>query len=847
MSFLLNKSKISDKIMNEYKRTEVRFVKKSFTVGGMSCAACSTRVENAVSKLDGIEKCSVNLLTGTMITEGDADTKDIIDAVEKAGYSISPMGEKSNIKDTKKETGDMNKLIKRLSFSVLFLIALMYISMGNMMWGWPLPSFFESDHISMGIAQMLLTICVMVINKKFFINGFKSLFKGAPNMDSLVAIGSGASFGYSVFALFAMSFARNTGNHAGVIYYMNNLYFESSAMILTLITLGKLLEEYSKGKTTNALKGLIDLSPKKATVLIGDEEVTIDIADLEKGDIFIVKPGESIASDGIVIEGFSSVDESSLTGESIPVDKEVGSKVSGGTINKFGFLKCEATHIGEETALAKIIKLVSDASATKAPIAKIADKVSGVFVPVVIVIAFITTVIWLILGESVGFSLARGISVLVISCPCALGLATPVAIMVANGVGAKNGILFKNAESLEQTGKTRFCVFDKTGTITNGTPIVTDIIPYKDTDEKEFLNLAFSLEKMSEHPLSKAIIEYGEGNGAKAFIATGFEILPGFGLVATINGKEIRGGNVKYICKYIHFDDDTQKVVENLSKDGKTPILFSSGKDFLGIIAVADTIKDDSKDAIDAIKKMGIETLMLTGDNENTAKAIADKCNIDRVIANVLPDEKAGVIKKLKETGKVTFVGDGINDAPALTEADIGIAIGRGTDIAIDAADVVAMHSSLTDIAKAIVLSRKTITNIKENLFWAFLYNTIGIPLATGIFISSFGWELNPVFGALAMSLSSFCVVSNALRLNYVKLNFSNKKEKKTMEKTIKVEGMMCPHCEARVKKVLEETEGIYEAVPSHKDKTVVIKSDREISFDLIKEKIENEGYKVIE
>ena len=817
-------------------------MKTKFEISGMSCAACSARVEKAVSALDGVEKCSVNLLTNSMTTEGSATETQIIAAVQNAGYQAKVAGAKKQAATVENPPAS-NSLKPRLIASVIFLAVLMYISMGHMMWGWPLPDFLASDHVAMGMAQLILTTIVMVINQKFFINGFKGLIHRAPNMDTLVALGASAAFGYSVFALFAMSSAREAGNADAVMKYMHELYFESAAMILTLITVGKMLEEYSKGKTTNALKSLMELAPTKATVIRDGNEVVIDASELMLGDIFTVKPGESIAADAIVIEGISAVDESALTGESIPVDKSPGSKVSAATINKYGHLVCKATAVGEETSLAAIIKMVSEASGSKAPIAKIADKVSGIFVPCVLAIAFVTILVWLLLGKAAGFALARGISVLVISCPCALGLATPVAIMVGSGVGARGGILFKTAESLEQTGKIDVCVFDKTGTITNGTPVVTDVI--SSGDANVLMQVAYSLEKLSEHPLSKAIVEYADKNNIESFEITDFEIVPGNGLCAKHGDELIRGGSAQYIKRYAPIETDDAQKCDELAAMGKTPLLFASGSLVLGVIAVADSLKPDSIEAIESIKKMGIKTMMLTGDNPKTANAIGKECGVDEIIAGVLPNEKADVINRLRNTGVVAMVGDGINDAPALTGADVGIAIGAGTDIAIDAADVVVTGSTISDVASAILLSKKTITNIKQNLFWAFCYNIIGIPLAAGVWIHTLGWELNPMFGAAAMSLSSFCVVSNALRLNLVKLN-KIKKENTMVEKTVKIEGMMCPHCEARVKKVLEEIDGVQNVVASHEAKTAVITSTKEIGDDVIKAIIKEQGYKVI-
>lgn len=803
---------------------------RNFDITGMSCAACSARVEKAVSKLDGVDSCSVNLLTNSMMVDGSATDIEIIAAVNEAGYGASLKGSKNQEKIADTET---DTLKHRLWWSVGFLIVLMYFSMGYTMWNFPLPSYFEQNPISIGIIQLILTVIIMVINQKFFISGFKSLFKGSPNMDSLVALGSGASFIYSTYILFVMVASKHQQ------HFIHEFYFESAAMILTLITVGKMLEARSKGKTTNAIKSLMDMAPKTATVIRNNTETIIEAKDVKKGDIFIVRPGSTIPVDGIILEGTTAIDESALTGESIPVDKAQGDKVSAATLNKSGFIKCEATKVGEDTTLSQIIKLVSDASASKAPIAKIADKVSGIFVPIVIVIAFLATAIWLLLGQSIGFALARGISVLVISCPCALGLATPVAIMVGSGVGAKNGILFKTASSLEETGKAKIVVFDKTGTITEGTPSVTDIIPVGIT-ENELLKIAYSIEKNSEHPLAKAIVKKAENLNLTADTVENFTALSGNGVTAVLNGKKIFGGSLKFISEQVEIPDDYKKEADTLSGQGKTPLLFADDR-LLGIIAVSDTIRKDSSSAINELKNMGIQTIMLTGDNEKTANAIAKLAGIDKVIAGVLPDGKENVIKTLKETGKTIMVGDGINDAPALTRADIGIAVGAGTDIAIDAADVVLMKSNLSEIPSAIRLSKYTLRNIKQNLFWAFIYNTIGIPLAAGLLIP-LGITLNPMFGAAAMSLSSFCVVTNALRLNLIK----NKKEEKTMEKTVKIEGMMCPHCEARVKAILEELPEVIEATTSHEKGTAVITLSKDIPNEKLKEVIEAQGYKVL-
>lgn len=746
---------------------------EQFKVTGMHCAACSARVEKAVLKVPGVTSCAVSLLTNSMGVEGDADAQTIISAVKQAGYGASVNGDESQGAtgaDTGLEDTDTPVLKKRLIASIFFLAALMYFSMGHMMWGWPLPKWFEGNHVAMGLLQMILAAIIMIINQHFFINGFKGLINRSPNMDTLVALGSMASFVWSVYVLFAMTGAQAAGDEKAVMNYMMDFYFESAAMILTLITVGKMLEARSKGKTTDALKGLMNLAPKTAVVLIDGEEKTVAVRRVKKGDIFVVRPGENIPVDGCIIEGNSAVNESALTGESIPVDKEVGDMVSAATINQSGYIKCEATRVGEDTTLSQIIKMVSDAAATKAPIAKIADKVSGVFVPVVIVLAIITTIVWLIAGKEAGYALARGISVLVISCPCALGLATPVAIMVGNGVGAKNGILFKTAVSLEETGRVNIVALDKTGTITMGEPKVTDMIPTTGYDDKSLLKLAYSLEAKSEHPLAKAVVNEAESRNIKADEVDGFKILPGNGLTAQYNGDAITGGSFKFISKQINVSDEIRQKAEELAKEGKTPLLFAQDNKLCGLIAVADTIKEDSPAAVKDLKDMGIRVVMLTGDNERTAKAIGAQAGVDEVIAGVLPDGKESVIRELMGQGKVAMVGDGINDAPALTRANIGIAIGAGADIAMDAADVVLMKSRLSDVPAAIRLSRFTLRNIHENLFWAFIYNIIGIPLAAGVWIPIFGWTLNPMFGALAMSLSSFCVVTNALRLNFVNI-----------------------------------------------------------------------------
>ncbi len=836
---------------------------EQYTVTGMSCAACSARVEKAVSGVKGVSSCSVSLLTNSMGVEGTASAEDIIAAVRAAGYDASPKDrQESSARKTADEDALRDRetpvLKKRLIASLGFLIVLMYVSMGHMMWGWPLPSFFDNNHVAMGLVQMLLTIIVMVINQKFFISGFKSLWHRAPNMDALVALGATAAFGYSTFALFAMTDAQVKGDAAAVMSYMHEFYFESAAMILALITLGKMLEARSKGKTTDALKSLMKLAPKTATVERNGAEMTVPIEQVAKDDVFLVRPGESIPVDGVVIDGSSAVDESTLTGESIPVDKAAGSQVSAGTMNRSGFIRCKATRVGEDTTLSQIIRMVSDAAATKAPIAKVADKVSGVFVPTVITIAAITVAAWLIAGQTVGFALARGISVLVISCPCALGLATPVAIMVGNGMGAKNGILFKTAVSLEETGKAQIVALDKTGTITRGEPRVTDLIPADGVSETELLSAAYALEKKSEHPLARAITQRAEQERLTAFEIESFEALPGNGLTASFDGAELLGGSFKFISGQIAVSDETAKRAEHLSEEGKTPLLFARGGALIGIIAVADVIKDDSPQAIEQMRNMGIHVVMLTGDNERTAKAIGAKAGVDEVIAGVLPDGKESVIRRLKEKGKVIMVGDGVNDAPALTSADIGIAIGAGADVAIDAADVVLMKSRLSDVPAAIRLSRATLRNIHENLFWAFIYNIIGIPLAAGVFISVLGWQLNPMFAAAAMSFSSFSVVTNALRLNLFKmhdpsrdhkirkkLKTTSEKETKQMEKTIKIDGMMCNHCEMHVKKALEALDGVKSAEVSHTAGTAVVTLEKAVADSALKQAIVDQGYTV--
>ena len=829
---------------------------KKFNVTGMSCAACSSRVEKAVSKVEGVQSCSVSLLTNSMGVEGSASEESIIAAVEKAGYGASVAGaeKKQSAETDQLKDKDTPVLMHRLIASVGFLVVLMYISMGHMMWGWPLPAFFADNHIAMGLAQLLLCVIIMVINQKFFINGFKGLIHRSPNMDTLVALGSGASFVYSVYALFAMTDAQVKGNAELVMSYMHEFYFESAAMILTLITVGKMLEAHSKGKTTNALKALLNLAPKKATLLIDGKETEVTVDKVKKGDVFVVRPGESIPVDAEITDGSTAVDESALTGESIPVNKVVGDTVSAGTINKSGFIKCSATAVGEDTALSQIIKMVSDAAATKAPVAKIADKVSGVFVPAVIVIALITIAVWLLCGQTVGYALARGISVLVISCPCALGLATPVAIMVGNGMGARKGILFKTAASLEEAGKTQIAVLDKTGTITKGEPKVTDIIPFEIT-ENELLKYAYSIEVKSEHPLAKAIIVKAEELSLNPYEVTDFKAESGNGLSAEYNGKRIIGGSKKYISSLIGISNDILSKADKLSEEGKTPLFFMLDNKLLGIIAVADVIKEESPKAIKQLQNLGIKVVMLTGDNERTAKAVGKLAGVDEVIAGVMPDGKEKVVAELKKQGKVLMVGDGINDAPALTRADIGMAIGSGTDIAIDAADVVFMKSKLTDVPAAVRLSRKTLRNIHENLFWAFIYNVIGIPLAAGVWIPLLGWQLNPMFGAAAMSLSSFCVVTNALRLNFFditnpkkdrKIKYKSKKDDNAMTKTMKIDGMMCSHCEGRVKQSLEGLAQVSQAEVSHEKGTAVVTLTAEVSNDVLKKTVEDQGYNVI-
>lgn len=829
---------------------------KKFNVTGMSCAACSSRVEKAVSKVNGVKSVSVSLLTNSMGVEGSASDESIIAAVEKAGYGASVAGgeKKQSAENEQLKDKDTPVLMHRLIASVGFLAVLMYISMGHMMLGWPLPNFFTDNHIAMGLAQLLLCVIIMVINRKFFISGFKGLIHRSPNMDTLVALGSGASFVYSVYALFAMTDAQVKGNAELVMSYMHEFYFESAAMILTLITVGKMLEAHSKGKTTNALKALLNLAPKKATLLIDGKETEVTVDKVKKGDVFVVRPGESIPVDAEITDGSTAVDESALTGESIPVDKVVGDTVSAGTINKSGFIKCSATAVGEDTALSQIIKMVSDAAATKAPVAKIADKVSGIFVPAVIVIALITIAVWLLCGQTVGYALARGISVLVISCPCTLGLATPVAIMVGNGMGARKGILFKTASSLEAAGKIQIAVLDKTGTITKGEPKVTDVIPFG-ISENELLQYAYSIETKSEHPLAKAVIAKAQEIGLVPYEITDFKAESGNGLSGEYNGEKIIGGSKKYISSLINISNDISSRADSLSEEGKTPLFFMKGDKLLGIIAVSDVIKDESPQAIKQLQNMGIKVVMLTGDNERTAKAVGKLAGVDEVIAGVLPDGKEKVVAELKKQGKVLMVGDGINDAPALTRADIGMAIGSGTDIAIDAADVVFMKSKLTDVPAAVRLSRKTLRNIHENLFWAFIYNVIGIPLAAGVWIPLLGWQLNPMFGAAAMSLSSFCVVTNALRLNFFditnpkkdrKIKYKSKKDDNAMTKTMKIDGMMCSHCEGRVKQSLEGLAQVSQAEVSHEKGTTVVTLTAEVSNDVLKKTVEDQGYNVI-
>ena len=849
---------------------------EQYTVTGMSCAACSRRVEKAVSKVPGVTSCSVSLLTNSMGVEGTASADSIVAAVTEAGYGASLKGAGAESRSASADEDALKDretpvLKRRLIISIGFLAVLMYFSMGHMMWGWPLPSWFEGNHVAMGLVQMILAGIIMVINQKFFVNGFKSLWHRSPNMDTLVALGSMASYVWSVFALFLMTDAEVHGDMAGVMKYMDEFYFESAAMILTLITVGKMLEARSKGKTTDALKSLMKLAPKTAVLVQNGEEVTVPVEQVKKGDVFVVRPGENIPVDGIVLEGASAVNEAALTGESIPVDKTEGDLVSAATMNQSGYIRCEASRVGEDTTLSQIIRMVSDAAATKAPIAKIADKVSGVFVPVVITIACITTVVWLLLGREFAYALARGISVLVISCPCALGLATPVAIMVGNGLGAKNGILFKTAVSLEETGKMQIVALDKTGTITEGEPVVTDLIPVEGISETELLTVAYALEQKSEHPLAKAVIKRGQERSVDKLEVQDFTALPGNGLSAVLDGQRIVGGSMTFIKEKSGLSEAMQEICNRLAQEGKTPLLFTLDDKLIGVIAVADTIKKDSREAIRQLKNMGIHVVMLTGDNERTACAIGAEAGVDEVIAGVLPDGKESVIRKLKEQGKTAMVGDGINDAPALTRADMGVAIGAGADVAIDAADVVLMKSSLRDVAAAIRLSRATLRNIHENLFWAFIYNIIGIPLAAGAWVH-FGLTLNPMFGAAAMSLSSFCVVSNALRLNFCRLHDASRdkkiksaiikdtimntdsqeesemesgKEGTTMTKTMKIEGMMCGHCEARVKKVLEALAEVDSAEVSYEAGTAVVTLNSDVQDEVLKKTVEDQDYKV--
>ena len=847
---------------------------EQYIVTGMSCAACSARVEKAVSGVEGVTSCSVSLLTNSMGVEGTASQAAVIQAVEEAGYGASPKGGQEQAKeggfdslqDSLKDR-ETPVLRRRLLSSVIFLLLLMYLSMGHMMWGWPLPSFFEGNHVAMGLAQLLLTVIIMVLNQKFFISGFKSLWHRAPNMDTLVALGSSAAFVYSTYALFAMTDAQVKGDADAVMGYMHELYFESAAMILTLITVGKMLEAYSKGKTTDALKGLMNLAPKTAVLVRDGAEIEVPVEQVKKGDIYVVRPGGNIPVDGVVLEGNSAVDESALTGESIPVDKVQGDNVSAATINQSGVLRCEAIRVGEDTTLSKIIQMVSDAAATKAPIAKIADQVSGVFVPAVVTIAVITILVWLLLGKDIGFALARGISVLVISCPCALGLATPVAIMVANGVGARNGILFKTAVSMEETGKTAIVALDKTGTITQGEPKVTDILPAEGVTEEQLLGDAFHLEQMSEHPLARAVLDYGTQKGVSSKEVGEFQALPGNGLSAVCEGVHLTGGSVAYISSRTTLSDKVNQQAQELADQGKTPLCFLRDDRYIGMIAVADVIKEDSPRAVRELQNMGIHVVMLTGDNRRTAEAIGAQAGVDEVVADVLPDGKEIVIRQLQKFGKVAMVGDGINDAPALTRADMGIAIGAGTDVAIDAADVVLMKSRLSDVPAAIRLSRAALRNIHENLFWAFIYNVIGIPLAAGVWIPLFDWKLNPMFGAAAMSLSSFCVVTNALRLNLFKIHnaggdrkrknavavniisdsSNNKKEEDNqMTKTIHIEGMMCGHCEAHVKKALEAIDGVAEAQASHEKGTAVVTLTADVADEVLTKAVEEQDYKVV-
>ena len=835
---------------------ERRTAMKQYQVTGMSCAACSARVEKAVSKVPGVTACSVSLLTNSMGVEGTAGEQAVIAAVEAAGYGASVKGAPAAAvpaADDPLADHETPALKRRLYSSLVFLVALMYLSMGHMMWGWPAPAFLAENHVAMGLVQLLLTAIIMVINQRFFISGFKSLWRRSPNMDTLVALGSTASFVYSVYALFAMTGAQASGDASQVMGWMHEFYFESAAMILTLITVGKMLEARSKGRTTDALKGLMKLAPQTATLLVDGQERTVPIGDVKQGDLFVVRPGENIPVDGVVLEGHSAVNESALTGESIPVDKAEGDAVSAATVNQSGFLRCQATRVGEDTTLSQIIRMVSDAAATKAPIAKVADRVSGVFVPVVIAIALIATAVWLATGADFGYALARGISVLVISCPCALGLATPVAIMVGNGKGAKNGILFKTAVSLEEAGKVRVVALDKTGTITTGQPRVTDVLPASGVTDEQLIAAAYALEQKSEHPLAHAVVERAQNLGLKAQEVSDFAALPGNGLTAMLDGEALSGGSLAFISGRTEVSGDMRAQADHLSGEGKTPLLFSRGGRLMGMIAVADAIKPESPQAVRELQNMGIRVVMLTGDNQRTAEAIGRQAGVDQVIAGVLPDGKESVIRSLQSQGKVAMVGDGINDAPALTRADIGIAIGAGTDVAIDAADVVLMNSHLTDVPAAIRLSRATLRNIHENLFWAFIYNIIGIPLAAGVFIPLLGWQLNPMFGAAAMSLSSFCVVSNALRLNLFDPHSARKdhkikfaKEPKTMQKTLKIEGMMCTHCSGRVKKALEELPGVVSAEVSHENGTAVVTMSAPVDDATLKKAVEDQGYQVV-
>ena len=822
---------------------------KQYEITGMSCSSCSARVEKAVKKVKGVTSCSVNLLTNSMGVEGEVTEDEIIRAVTDAGYGARVKcgtdRQKMDEKEGKNFRNQKTSLLKkRLFASLFFLFVLMYISMGHMMWNWPLPAAMANNYVAMGILQMLLTIVIMVINQKFFVNGFRSLWHRSPNMDTLVALGASAAFGYSVYALFAMTEAQIHMDMEKIMSYMHEFYFESAAMILALITVGKMLEARSKGKTTDAIRGLMKLAPKTAVVLRDKKETVVSIEEVTKGDYFVVRPGENIPVDGIVVEGTSAVNESALTGESIPVDKQVGDKVSAATLNQSGFLRCEATRVGEDTTLSQIIQMVSDAAATKAPIAKVADRVSGIFVPIVMGIALVTFIVWMLCGQTVGYALARAISVLVISCPCALGLATPVAIMVGNGLGARHGILFKTAASLEETGKVNVVALDKTGTITKGKPKVTDVAPVQGVTEEKLLQYAYALEKKSEHPLAQAVVSYAREKGIETEAVTAFKVLPGNGVTGRQGGNRLAGGNVAFIAGEAEVDSVFRKQAEQYAGEGKTPLYFAKDGKLVGLIAVADVMKEDSPQAVKELQKLGIRVVMLTGDNERTAKAIGRQVGVDEVVADVLPEGKEAAIRKMKEQGKVAMVGDGINDAPALTRADIGIAIGAGTDIAVDAADVVLMKSKLSDVPAAIRLSRATRKNILENLFWAFIYNVIGIPLAAGVWIPLFGWQLNPMFGAAAMSLSSFCVVTNALRLNFKKINESEEKE---MKKEMKIEGMMCGHCEARVKKTLESIAGVSEAKVSHEKGTAVITLSEEVPEGTLRKAVEDQDYKVLE